>query len=74
MSVTVDRKEHLGVLKAYDTGWAKEVNIVSWNGAPEGIDIRDWDADHERMSRGVNLKMDEAKELYKVLAEYFKED
>ncbi|MEI3503270.1 MAG: PC4/YdbC family ssDNA-binding protein [Anaerovoracaceae bacterium] len=39
----------------YPTGWRKELNLVSWNGGAPKYDIRDWDPDHERMSRGITL-------------------
>lgn len=47
--------EKIGVVENYPTGWTKEINMVSWNGAPAKVDIRDWDKEHERMSRGVTL-------------------
>ena len=59
--------EHLGVLDKYPTGWSKEVNLVSWNGAPPKVDIRDWDESHERMSKGITLHVPEAQKLRDVL-------
>lgn len=47
--------ERIGVINRYPTGWSKEINMVSWNGGAAKYDIRDWDPDHERMSRGVTL-------------------
>ena len=66
-------KEHLGDLFNYSTGWKKEVNLVEWNGGHPKLDIRDWDPNHERMSRGVTLHDGEAKALIKVLEKYFKD-
>ena len=37
----------------------KELNIVSWNDQPPKYDIRDWDEQHERMSRGITLTKQE---------------
>lgn len=45
----------IGVINRYPTGWNKEINLVSWNGGAAKYDIRDWDPDHARMSRGVTL-------------------
>ena len=59
--------EHLGVLELTKNGWAKEVNVVEWNGNPAKIDIREWDQDHNRMSRGVTLHEKEAIRLADVL-------
>lgn len=63
--------EELGVLETYQTGWTKEVNVVSWNGGVPKIDIRDWDPEHERMSRGVTLHTAEAKRLVDALSGRF---
>ena len=53
--VTFEIKEHIGVIKEFDSGWNRELNIVSWNGQQAKYDIRDWDSGHERMSRGITL-------------------
>ncbi len=66
--VRFDLMEHIGVLSRKDNGWTREVNIVSWNSGPAKVDIREWDPDHERMTRGVTLFEDEAEKLAKVLA------
>lgn len=60
--------EELGVLDRYKTGWSREINIVSWNGKPPKFDIRDWDPDHQRMSRGITLHEREAVKLTEILA------
>ena len=67
--VTFDITKHIGVISVYPTGWRKELNMVSWNGGNEKVDLRDWDPDHERMSRGVTLHKDEAKKLLELLKE-----
>ena len=54
-SVTFEIKEHIGIISENDSGWNKELNIVSWNGGTPKYDIRDWDIDHERMSKGITL-------------------
>jgi len=59
--------EYLGVLERYQTGWTKEVNFISWNGGPGKIDIRDWNPDHDKMSRGVTLHEKEAIRLKSIL-------
>lgn len=61
--ITFEIVEHIGVLEAHSTGWNKEVNLVSWNGNPAKVDIRDWDPSHERMSRGITLSFEEAHRL-----------
>ena len=61
--VTFEIKAQLGVLEEYPTGWKKEMNMVSWNGNVAKIDIRDWDPEHEKMSRGITLNEKEVANL-----------
>lgn len=59
--------ESLGVLSTSTNGWTKEVNIVSWNDRPAKLDIRDWNPDHNKMSRGIGLNATETAGLYELL-------
>ena len=70
--VTFELMEHIGVLEERKDGWTKEVNIVAWNGGQGKIDIRDWSADHDRMSRGITLTEDQAEKLTKSLVERYR--
>jgi hypothetical protein len=63
--------EHIGVLSRKDSGWTREVNIVSWNGAPAKLDIREWNPEHERMSKGITLFEEEAETLTRLLMSKF---
>jgi len=51
---------HIGVLAEGTKGWKKEVNMVSWNDRPAKLDIREWDENHVKMSKGVTLSAEEA--------------
>ena len=53
--VTFEITEEIGVLSSYQTGWNKEINMVSWNGNSPKYDIRDWSPDHAQMGRGITL-------------------
>jgi hypothetical protein len=66
--------EKLGVLDTHKSGWAREVNIVAWNGKPPKFDIRDWDPEHERMSRGITLHERDAVKLAKILVQRLQMD
>ncbi len=66
-SISFDVRDALGVLSTSSTGWNKEVNVIAWNDAQPKLDIRDWDENHEHMSKGITLHRDEARELFKVL-------
>ena len=61
--VSFEILEEIGVLSTYSTGWAKELNLVSWNGGQPRYDIRDWDPQHRRMSRGITLQEQEMRTL-----------
>lgn len=71
--VTFELKEHIGVLEERKDGWTKEVNIVAWNGGQGKIDIRDWDPDHERMTRGITLFEDTAEKLADALSARYRQ-
>ena len=45
-------EEKLLVLSENDKGWTKELNRVSFNGAPAKYDIRTWSPDHTKMGKG----------------------
>lgn len=71
--VKYEIKRHIAVLSTNEkSGWTKEANIVSWNGGPEKLDIRDWNPDHSKMAKGITLTSDEARTLSTVLAEVFR--
>lgn len=59
--------KELGVLSENAKGWAKEINLVSWNGREPKYDIRDWAKGHEKMGKGVTLTADEVKSLRDIL-------
>lgn len=56
-------EKHIGTLANYQTGWTKELNVVSWNGGAPKYDIRDWSDDHERMTRGITLHPQEMQKM-----------
>lgn len=64
--------ENLGVLSEDSKGWRKEVNLVSWNERPAKYDIRSWNPEHNRMSKGITLNEEETKLLSELLKEEFK--
>lgn len=50
-------------------GWAKELNLVSWNENKPKYDIRAWAQDHSSMGKGITLSAEELKSLRDVLNE-----
>ena len=52
-------EEHLLTLSENEKGWTKEINRVSFNGAPAKFDIRAWSPDHTKMGKGITLSNEE---------------
>ena len=65
--VTFDIIEHIAVIKSNENGGNKEVNIVAWNGGQPKVDIREWHAEHDRMTRGITLTEPEAEKMAKAI-------
>lgn len=59
--------EHIGVLSTGSKGWAKELNLVSWNGREPKYDIREWSPEHDKMGKGLTLSKDELDALKGIL-------
>ena len=73
MELKYEIAEELGVLSENEKGWRKELNLVSWNEREPKYDIRDWNPNHDRMSKGITLTKEEAEALYEILEEEFGE-
>jgi len=58
--------KELGVLSESKSGWKRELNLVSWNGAAAKYEIRDW-SPGQKMGKGVSLTAEEVTELKKLL-------
>ena len=65
---SIEIEEKLLVLSENDKGWTKELNRVSFNGAPAKYDIRTWSPDHTKMGKGITLSNEE----FQVLVDAFK--
>lgn len=49
----------IGVLSKSGKGWAKELNLISWNDREPKYDIREWAPDGQSMGKGVTLSKEE---------------
>lgn len=56
-----------GVLSTSSRGWAKELNLVSWNDRDPKYDLREWAPDGQTMGKGVTLTKDELIALRELL-------
>ncbi|MCO7176017.1 YdbC family protein [Sporolactobacillus kofuensis] len=59
--------EHFGVLATENSGWTKELNLVSWNAREAKYDIRSWAPDKKKMGRGITLTGTECHTLRSLL-------
>ena len=59
--------ESFGKFSKVYKSWAKEINLISWNGRAAKLDIRNWQTDHKKCGKGITLNREEAEELYKLL-------
>ena len=57
----------IGVLSKSDSGWAKELNLISWNDRDAKYDIREWSPDGGKMGKGVALSKEELQALKELL-------
>ncbi|MDQ3005449.1 MAG: PC4/YdbC family ssDNA-binding protein [Chloroflexota bacterium] len=53
--------------RAEGSGWAKELNLISWNDRDPKYDLRDWSADGGKMGKGVTLSKEELLALKELL-------
>ena len=70
--ITMEIIKSIAVIGDPDTGYKKELNLVSWNGAEPKIDIRTWSPNGAAL-KGLTLTESEAKDLYKALGNLFDE-
>jgi hypothetical protein len=59
--------KNIGVLSKSASGWAKELNLISWNDRDPKYDLRDWSGDHTKMGKGVTLSKEELSALKDLL-------
>lgn len=59
--------KELAVLSRSESGYTKEINLVSWNGAEPKYDIRSWSPEREKCCKGITLTEAEARNLLAAL-------
>ena len=59
--------KEIAVLSASDSGYTKEINLISWNGKEPKYDIRSFSPNREKCGKGITLNADEAASLLKAL-------
>ena len=64
-------KQEIAVLSKSDSGYTKEINLISWNGAEPKYDTRSFSPNREKCGKGITLTETEAKELLEALQTHF---
>lgn len=65
--------QEIAVLSTSGSGYTKEINLVSWNGAGPKYDIRSWSPRREKCGKGITLTEDEVKVLFLALRDVLSE-
>ncbi len=65
--ITFEIRLHYGTFGQSQSGWTKEVNLVSWNGRDAKIDIRSWNEDKSKSAKIATMTKGEAKRLAEIL-------
>lgn len=63
-----DIKQNIAVLSTKGN-WALELNLVSWGNRTPTLDLRRWNEDHTKMSKGLSLTKDELEAIAKFVNE-----
>ena len=61
--------KEIAVLSTSDSGYTKEINLISWNGKAPKYDVRSFSPNREKCGKGITLTADEAAALLKALQE-----
>lgn len=59
--------EEIAVLYVSQSGWAKELNMVSWNGDEPKYDVRWWNPTKTRIGKGFTFTPEELGLLKEVI-------
>ena len=59
--------KEIAVLSVSDSGYTKEINLISWNGKEPKYDIRSFSPNREKCGKGITLTETEAKSLFTTL-------
>ena len=59
--------KEIAVLSASDSGYTKEINLISWTGKVPKYDIRSFSPNREKCGKGITLNADEAAALLEAL-------
>ncbi len=64
--------KEIAVLSTGDSGYTKEINLISWNGKEPKYDIRSFSPNREKCGKGITLNADDGKYFFSLLVLIFK--
>ena len=67
IEIQCEIEKEIAVLSTGDSGYTKEINLISWNGKEPKYDIRSFSPNREKCGKGITLNADEAAALLKAL-------
>lgn len=65
--------EEIAVLSTGDSGYTKEINLISWNGKEPKYDIRSFSPNRKKCGKGITLTEAEAGKLLAALQKVLSE-
>lgn len=65
--------KEIAVLSTGESGYTKEINLISWNGKEPNYDIRSFSPNREKCGKGVTLTEAEAEKLLAALEKVLSE-
>lgn len=65
--------KEIAVLSTSDSGYTKEINLISWNGKEPKYDIRSFSPNREKCGKGITLTEAEAGKLLAALQKVLSE-
>ena len=65
--------KEIAVLSTGESGYIKEINLISWNGKEPKYDIRSFSPNREKCGKGVTLTEAEAEKLLAALEKVLSE-
>ena len=71
--ITYDIVKHIGTVPT-SSAWEVQLNSISWNHRKPNFDLRKWNSETDKMSKGITLSEDELRGVYEILKDYFGED
>lgn len=73
-TITFSIEKHIADLRKSESenGWTRELNIVKWGDRDACYDIRDWNKDHTKMSKGLSFSEEELKALAEAIDQTFR--